>query len=214
LKLQIIQHHAAEGPGNILQWAQARALDVEVFHSSQLPGADASPTILLGGPDSLTSAEGITQSLTHELAWLTQKHALGAPLLGICLGAQLLAKCLGAQVHPLAAPELGWCDVSFDDGQTRAVLQWHEDHFTLPPGAQLRASSAACPQQVFQMSEKLFGVQFHPEWNQASVAELNAFFGAQSPLLAVGKNDAARFQAVQTWFFALLDQWCSGWAQT
>jgi GMP synthase-like glutamine amidotransferase len=192
LKLQIIQHHAAEGPGNILQWAQARALDVQIFHSGQLPGADASPTILLGGPDSLTPAQSLKQSLVHELAWLTEKHALGAPVLGICLGAQLLAKSLGAQVQPLSAPELGWCDVSFDDGQTRAVLQWHEDHFTLP----------------------LFGVQFHPEWNQASVAELNAFFGAQSPLLAVGPNDAARFHAIQVWFFALLDQWRSGWAQT
>jgi len=49
---------------------------------------------------------------------------------------------------------------------TQEVFQWHEDGITLPPGADLLASSAASPVQAFRYGEHAYGFQFHLEANR------------------------------------------------
>lgn len=104
------------------------------------------------------------------------------PTLGICLGGQLLAQVLGGRVaSPSSHGEKGICRVKL----TRAgegdplfsgvtpeftTFQYHNDSFTVPPGALLLAHSDLCPVQAFRFGPCGYGVQFHPEVNRAIVS--------------------------------------------
>ncbi len=210
--LSVVQHHAAEGPGELAVWAEARGLRLNVHRADldALPAITADPVLLLGGPYPL---QGGPEWLQRERRWLRQRLAAGAPVFGICLGAQLLAEALGGEVFMLPESEEGWTRVDFDDGAQMDVLQWHDDSFTLPPAATLHARSKRGTHQYFTHGECSVGVQFHPEWNAASVQALNDHFGASSPLPRADDDDAAKHFAVAAWFHNRLDRWRAsmGW---
>jgi GMP synthase-like glutamine amidotransferase len=203
--LNLIQHHPAEGPGAIADWATSRGLTINVFRADlgQLPPVSATPVIVLGGP--YESNAGPTW-LEAERQWLAGSLDQGAPVFAICLGAQLLALSLGGQVRRMAQTETGWTEVTFADGQRLKVLEWHEDAIDLPPRAQLLASSVQCAQQMYQVGSTRVGLQFHPEWNAESVAMLNEHFGEESPLPR-GEQDSAAYTAVYDRLQATLDGW-------
>lgn len=203
--LNLIQHHPAEGPGAIAEWAQLRGITLKVFRADlgQLPPTGAAPVILLGGPYESNAGP---EWLEDERQWLAASLEQGAAVFAICLGAQLLALSLGGNVRRMARPETGWTTVSFADGQVLNVLEWHEDAIELPPGAQLLASSEACEQQMYQVGPKRVGLQFHPEWNAQSVVFLNEHFGDESPLPR-GRDDGVEHAAVFEW---LRGCWISG----
>jgi GMP synthase (glutamine-hydrolysing) len=110
--------------------------------------------------------------LTGEAGFLEAALADGVPLLGVCLGAQLIARAAGASVTPADASEVGWYEVSRDDGHADPVLdalparfrafQWHYYTFGLPGGALQLASSAAA-RQAFRLGDRVWGIQFHAE---------------------------------------------------
>ncbi|MGF6222988.1 type 1 glutamine amidotransferase [Pseudomonas sp. YL-218 TE3947] len=203
--LNLIQHHPAEGPGAIAEWARARGITLNVFRAdlSQLPPVSAAPAILLGGP--YESNAGPTW-LEAERQWLAGSLAQGAAVFAICLGAQLLALSLGGNVRRMARTETGWTTVTFADGQTLKVLEWHEDAIDLPADAQLLASSDVCEQQMYRVGATRVGLQFHPEWNAESVATLNEHFAEESPLPRESQDSAA-YAAVFGWLQATLDEW-------
>lgn len=205
--LNLIQHHPAEGPGAIAEWAGSRGLTLNVFRADlgQLPPVSAQPLILLGGP--YESYAGPAW-LGAERQWLAGCLDQGAAVFAICLGAQLLALGLGGNVRRMERSETGWTPVKFADGQSLKVLEWHEDAIDLPPGAQLLASSDNCAQQMYRAGPARVGLQFHPEWNAESVATLNAHFADESPLPR-GKPDSAAHAAVFQWLQATLDDWWS-----
>ena len=203
--LNLIQHHPAEGPGAIAEWARSRGITLNVFRADlgQLPPMSAAPVILLGGP--YESNAGPTW-LEAERQWLTGSLDQNAPIFAICLGAQLLALSLGGNVRRMARPETGWSPLTFADGQTLKVLEWHEDAIDLPADAQLLASSDVCEQQMYCVGATRMGLQFHPEWNAESVAILNEHFAEESQLPR-GPQDSAAYAAVFGWLQATLDQW-------
>lgn len=204
MRLAVVQHHPAEGPGELWRWAASHGVELIVYRADldQRPPVSAAPVVLLGGP--YVAAAG-PDWLQRERQWLREVVALGAPVLAICLGAQLLALTLGGDVRRMDSPETGWTAVQFDDGQTLDVLQWHEYMFSVPPGATLHAQSAGCAHQMFALGGTRIGLQFHPEWNADTLAELNACFGAESPLPRAA--DPARFAQVSAWLQVLLDDW-------
>ncbi|MFY0729003.1 type 1 glutamine amidotransferase [Pseudomonas sp. NFX15] len=203
--LNLIQHHPAEGPGAIAHWAESRGLTLNVFRADlgQLPPVSADPVILLGGPYESNAGPAWLQA---ERQWLKGSLEQDAAVFAICLGAQLLALSLGGTVRRLDQTETGWTRVTFSDGQTLKVLEWHEDAIDLSPNAQLLASSEQCAQQMYRAGPTRLGLQFHPEWNAASVAELNAHFGDESPLPR-GVQDDAAFAEVFSWLKVTLDAW-------
>ena len=137
--------------------------------------------LVMGGP--MGANDGPTVPwIDDELAFLRTAIDAGVPVWGACLGSQLLAKALGGRVWTGPEPELGVCTVELTDAgradpvwsavETTSVnvLQWHYDTFELPPGAQLLASSAAFPNQLFRVG-KCYGVQFHLEVDTDLIAE-------------------------------------------
>lgn len=208
-ELNLIQHHPAEGPGAIAEWARLRRITLNVFRADlgQLPPVGSAPVIVLGGPYESNAGPAW---LADERQWLAASLEQGAPVFAICLGAQLLALSLGGTVRRMPRPETGWTTVNFADGQALQVLEWHEDAIALPPGAQLLASSAACEQQMYRVGPTRVGLQFHPEWDAGSVDVLNEHFGEESPLPR-GQDDSAEHAVVFEWLRGTLDQW---WADS
>ncbi|MHC8326284.1 type 1 glutamine amidotransferase [Pseudomonas sp. LB1P83] len=203
--LNLIQHHPAEGPGAIADWAASRGVTLNVFRADlgQLPPVSAAPVIVLGGPYESNAGPAW---LDAERQWLAASLDQGAAVFAICLGAQLLALSLGGKVRRMDRTETGWTTVTFVDGQMLKVLEWHEDAFELPPDAQLLASSDQCEQQMYRVGPTRVGLQFHPEWNAESVAMLNEHFDEESPLPR-GEQDSAAYAAVNDWLQATLDGW-------
>jgi GMP synthase-like glutamine amidotransferase len=215
-RLTIIQHHPAEHCGDIAAWAKARGVVLDVCRAdlAQLPVLSGEqPVLLLGGPyplDAVPEAPNALGWLYAEQEWLARIVAQQTPIFGICLGAQLLCIARGGRVSFMPAAETGWTTMTLSGGGQIDALQWHEDECALPEDARIMGKSEHCAAQYFAFDAgRHIGLQFHPEWNAALVAELNAYFKAESPL---PKGDeivdaAKRFATIRTWFWELLDAW-------
>jgi GMP synthase-like glutamine amidotransferase len=190
----VLQHAATEGPQRLAELLAEAGLAVELValdRGQAVPrGLPASvPLVVLGGSMGVSDiGDPAFPFLGDEIALLRERLAAGAPVLGVCLGAQLLAHAAGARVFPNSRPgpdgatrvyEVGWAPVDFlpVDGEPalaglgrRAVmLHWHGDAFDLPAGAVRLASTADCPNQAFRLG-RAYGVQFHPEMDQDTLA--------------------------------------------
>jgi GMP synthase-like glutamine amidotransferase len=108
-------------------------------------------------------------------------------VLGICLGAQLVARAFGAQNILDRPVEFGWRAVRPTEagrndpvlaglGEGSPVFHWHEDTFTLPPGAAHLAASAMTEHQAFRFGRAVYGVQFHFEADRPLVEAWSAEF--------------------------------------
>jgi GMP synthase (glutamine-hydrolysing) len=131
--------------------------------------------IVLGGPMNSDQIDTYPNLIT-EVEIIREAVSRDLSVLGICLGAQLLAKALGGSVSRNEVREIGWYDVDITAAGRRdpvlsafaprqEVFQWHEDGISLPPGAELLASSPASPVQAFRFGEHAYGFQFHLEAN-------------------------------------------------
>jgi GMP synthase (glutamine-hydrolysing) len=131
--------------------------------------------IVLGGPMNSDQIDCYPNLIT-EVEMIREAVDRGMSVLGICLGAQLLAKALGGEVSRNAVREIGWHDVEMTEAglsdpvlstfaPTQEVFQWHQDGMSLPPGADLLASSPASPVQAFRFGRHAYGFQFHLEAN-------------------------------------------------
>jgi GMP synthase-like glutamine amidotransferase len=166
---------SADGPAYLAQWLAERGVPADVRNTE---AGDAYPDTLsahsalaiLGGE---MSANDALPSLRQAEALFVQAMAINLPTLGHCLGGQLMARALGARVADSPAPEVGFHDIQLlPDVQAEAwfepgarelpVYQWHYEAFELPRGAQLVATSEACPHQAFTLGPHL-AMQFHIE---------------------------------------------------
>src|SRR5690606_35074172 len=97
-------------------------------------------------------------------------------------------------------------------GENTLQFQWHEDTFALPEGAALLAETDICPRQAYRVKENVYGVQFHPEVNLATIQQWLTM--ARSLPEATGKaiweetraHYASRFARSQAMFSAFLTQ--------
>jgi len=110
--------------------------------------------------------------------WLRDVVEAEVPLLAICYGHQLLAHAAGGTVgdNP-AGREFGTVTVRFDEAaRTDPLFSTLPERFdvqvshtqsvlSLPPGAELLASSAREPHQAYRLGRCAWGVQFHPEFD-------------------------------------------------
>ncbi len=94
------------------------------------------------------------------------------PVLGICYGMQLMGRMLGGDVSKAAHREFGKAELRVDrpdslfQGLPRSLTCWmsHGDYVTrLPPGFKAIAHTGNTPIAAMASSNRMFGVQFHPE---------------------------------------------------
>ena len=190
-----LQHLPNEGPGHVAEWLAAHGHTVtytRLFEAQPVfPSlADFDGLLVLGGAMSVHD-EAAFPWLRDEKAFLQDVLRAGKVTLAICLGAQLVAQALGAEVRPNPEPEIGFWTVRFSSKALEhpllrgwpdkaAVLHWHADTFSVPPGAVRVGMSAGCATQGFVWGDGIIGLQFHPEMTAAMVEKLMAFEGHET----------------------------------
>lgn len=185
-----LQHLPGEGPGHAADWLAAHGHSLAFTYlfepNPAFPElADFDGLLILGGAMSVHDEEACPW-LAAEKAFIRQVLRAGKITLAICLGAQLVAEALGAEVRPNHEPEIGFWTVRFSAKalehpllrgwpEKAAVLHWHLDTFTVPPGAIRVGMSPGCATQGFVWGDGIIGLQFHPEMTVEMVEDLLAF---------------------------------------
>jgi GMP synthase (glutamine-hydrolysing) len=167
----VIANDGDDDPGLVGAQLAARGFGLQTVvreTDGTWPAVDASDLVVVLGSEWSVYWDSVREPVEREQTYVAGAVAAGVPVLGICFGAQLLASALGGTVTPAAHHELGWLEVepvgpaAADVGIAPGPwFQWHGDTFSLPPGAELLARSAAGP-QAFRCGSAL-AVQFHPE---------------------------------------------------
>lgn len=132
--------------------------------------------VISGSHAMVTDREPWSEALA---AWIRQASAKGLPLLGICYGHQLIAHALGGQVgfrpdgielgsHLIELKQAASSDPLFSKlPDTFAANLVHAQSVDkLPPQAILLGSSAGDRHQCYRVGTHVWGVQFHPEFNE------------------------------------------------
>ncbi len=197
--------------------ADAHGLQLDrrhLYRGDALPRLDQlTGLVVLGGPMGVGDTEQHPY-LAGEIDLLAAATAAGIPVLGVCLGAQLLACALGGTVDRARTAEVGIGSVALTaagerdgvlgpSGPVLPVLHWHGDTFTIPPGAELLASSDRCVNQAFRLG-RAYGLQFHVELD----AGLSASMRPQLPRDVV--LDADEVAGVERVGKAILERFFDG----
>ena len=168
--------------------------EVRHLYAGDLPPAAISGysgLCLLGGPMSVNDEAGFP-FLRQEKELVRQALAADIPTIGHCLGGQLISVALGGTVQAADCAEIGWNPLTIHDAQAAAdwfggknscdFFQWHNETFSIPPGATLIASNSYCRHQAFTVGDKHLAMQFHCEvkadkvrhWASAEKADIDA----------------------------------------
>lgn len=184
-RVLVVQHQEDCPPALVGTWLTEAGCVLDVRRpdaGDALPDdlADHDGLLVLGG------SMGATDDADH--AWLAPTKGLvrdaaarGAPTLGICLGHQLAAVALGGtvEVNPrgrqFGVLPVGWTDAAAGDpvlgSRPDRVIHWNNDVVTsLPPGAVLLAEAPDGTVQAARLAPTVWGVQPHPEVDDAIVA--------------------------------------------
>lgn len=190
--------------GRALDEAGAIRKHCKPYAGDELPaGSDGYDALILlgGGQNALDDGNHPWFPATLELIRSFGDRAV----LGICLGAQLVARAYGGTNRVGGHYEFGWHQVqqtpeAGDDPvfagspPSFRIFQWHDDHFTLPPGATRLAASPVAANQAFRIGRATYAMQFHFEADRAQVVHWSAVF---ADLISTREADWPGRQIVQ-----------------
>ena len=170
MEILVLEHERDAPAGLLEEWARERGHALRVL---EVPGLRQWPAptladavVSLGCERSVHAAP--PRWVAGELELLALAHADNVPVLGICFGAQALAVALGGQVRRADHLTVEWSLLDTHEQELIPQgpwLRWHEDVFTVPPGAR-ELASAEDVTLAFAAGRSI-GVQFHPEADAA-----------------------------------------------
>ena len=180
-------------------WA-GRFMTIEGVDSGALPAPRLfSGVVVTGSPASVTEELPWMQ---RTASWLREAQHEGLWVLGLCFGHQLLAWALGGTVtRRPAGPEVGTvradvlgADTLFDGRPDDLLVNMmHYDSVAIPPPhADILARTAQEPHAALRFAERVWGVQFHPEFDAAIV---RGYLSARRPDLEGWGLDVRRISA-------------------
>ncbi len=176
---------------------------VSAWDDSPLPKIDCLKGVVVTGSHAMVTERETWSERLGE--WLVDVVASGIPVLGICFGHQLLAHVLGGEVgyHP-GGPEAGTVTVrTYPEARTDELFASLPQRFsaqsfhfqtvrTLPPGACLLAGNDFEPHHAFSYGNRVWGVQFHPEFDAAI---MRLYLATEAAALGAAGRDAVALQA-------------------
>ena len=157
----IVRHSVTEGPGYFAMFLHRHNIPwtlIKIDAGEAVPcDADAFSGLgFMGGP---MSVNDVLPWIVPVLALIRQAVDADVPVIGHCLGGQLMSRALGGVVSANAVKEIGWGRIDVMPGEhSRRWLgaqvsfesfHWHGETFSIPPDAQLIASSRYCANQMF-----------------------------------------------------------------
>ncbi|MGH0036739.1 MAG: glutamine amidotransferase [Myxococcota bacterium] len=159
-----------------LGWAPEAVEVASVHLGDALPEPSrVAGIVVTGSPAMVSEREPWSESAGR---WLVTAVEAGTPVLGICYGHQLIAQAFGGRVGPNPrGREIGTVDVEFEAAAAGDALLgalgrrvgFHTSHvesvLELPPRATRLASTRLDPNHVFALGDRVWGVQFHPEFD-------------------------------------------------
>jgi GMP synthase (glutamine-hydrolysing) len=159
-------------------WTRADTTVVKPHLDEPLPDPERVRAALVTGSSAMVTDGDPWIEASAE--WLRVLVGLGVPVLGICFGHQLLAQALGGLVHDYPnGVEIGTVTSRLTQAATAdplfaglsSPLQVQASHrqavIELPDGALRLAASEQDPNHAFRYGGKAWGIQFHPEFDQA-----------------------------------------------
>ena len=164
-------HHLAQP---FLGYAAAPLGDVEE-HFGTLPDLDALDGVVsLGGEQAAWDP-----ALEPEAELLREAVAREIPVLGVCLGAQVLSRAHGGENMRLPRRLVTWAPIEVLDAADPVLgaippgahaLHWNEDGFEPPPDAvEVLKRPRGGRAEGFRLGRLAWGVQFHPEVDDAAL---------------------------------------------
>jgi len=183
-KVIVFQHVAHRILGTLNPTLRNHKLNIRYINFDRTPDEHPSiekynALIILGGYMGVYETDKYRHIKT-ELKLIEDALKKDIPILGICLGSQLIAQVLGSVVRKHNVKEIGWHNVTLTpDGQsdklfthfnqTEKLFQMHGDTFDIPSNTVQLAQSSMCNSQAFRYGDKVYGLQFHLEVDQASI---------------------------------------------
>jgi GMP synthase-like glutamine amidotransferase len=211
VRFLVLEYQADAPAGLVADWAIERGGSVDIVRPPQLgesPDPRSADAIVALGSDRSVHASG-DPWIAPQLSLLRAAHEAEVPVLGICFGGQALSAALGGTVTRAPRTEIGWIDVEGTDGYGGSWFTWHEDAFTVPPGAVELARAPSGP-QAFAIGRSV-GLQYHPEVTPEIVDDWLTDAGAVPDPEPLRRETARRAKDARRRAFALFDRISAVW---
>jgi GMP synthase-like glutamine amidotransferase len=193
MRVIVFQHVEAETSGSFARFLMAGGAELTVVHlwrGEAIPPLEAFGAMLvLGGPMDVWDVALHPWLVEEKRAIRRFVREMERPYLGLCLGHQLLADALGGTCGPQKPKQVGPFSIELTaEGRASPLFEgvaplfnaykWHGVRVAqMPDGASRLARSAECTCEAMQAAPRAFGLQFHPEFEAATLDDWNRIEG-------------------------------------
>lgn len=190
INVHFIIHEAFEGMGAFERWIAIRnykASFSRVYEYEKLPDSidNLDLLVIMGGTQGPDTQKATCPyfDAEAEIGFIQKFIRARKAVVGVCLGAQLVGSALGARHEksteseignfPITKTDIGKKNAKFSQFPDNVIVgHWHNDMPGLTENAKIIAFNEACPRQIIEYSDFVYGLQCHLEFTRDSVKQL------------------------------------------